>query len=124
MSALSAFVNQVIIFFKDLSETFPEEKDIKMGLEALEGAKKINPRLLLDLFYDNIYIDLHEAIANEDIETIIVVAKGKIYSKFNEMLPALSIFHKYWPTLDEANRKAIIKYMKVLVILCAKARAL
>jgi len=124
MSALSAFVNQLIRFFQDLSETFPEEKDIKMALEALEGAKKINPRLVLDLFYDNVYLDLHEAIANEDVETIIAVAKRKISTQFNEILPALSIFQKHWPTLDTTNRSAILKYMKVLIILCAKARAL
>jgi hypothetical protein len=124
MSALSAFVNQLIRFFQDLSETFPEEKDIKMALEAVEGAKKINPRLILDLFYENVYLDLHEAIGNEDVETIIAVAKRKISTQFNEILPALSIFQKHWPTLDDTNRSAILKYMKVLIILCAKARAL
>jgi len=124
MSALSAFVNQLIRFFQDLSETFPEEKDIKMALEAVEGAKKINPRLILDLFYENVYLDLHEAIGNEDVETIIAVAKRKISTQFNEILPALSIFQKHWPTLDDTNRTAILKYMKVLIILCAKARAL
>jgi hypothetical protein len=124
MSTLSAFVNQLIRFFQDLSETFPEEKDIKMALEAVEGAKKINPRLILDLFYENVYLDLHEAIGNEDVETIIAVAKRKISTQFNEILPALSIFQKHWPTLDDTNRSAILKYMKVLIILCAKARAL
>jgi len=124
MSALSAFVNQLIRFFQDLSETFPEEKDIKMALEAVEGAKKINPRLILDLFYENVYLDLHEAIGNEDVGTIIAVAKRKISTQFNEILPALSIFQKHWPTLDDTNRSAILKYMKVLIILCAKARAL
>ena len=95
-----------------------------MALEALEGAKKINPRLILDLFYENVYLDLHEAIGNEDVETIIAVAKRKISSQFNEISPALSIFQKHWPTLDQTNRSAILKYMKVLIILCAKARAL
>ena len=122
MSALTAFVNQLIQFFEDLSGTFPEEKDIKMALEALEGAKKINPRLILDLFYEHIYMDLSDAIRNEDVETIIAVANRKIATQFNEILPALSIFQKHWPSLDEANREAIFKYLKVLVILCSKAR--
>ena len=124
MSALSAFVNQLIRFFQDLSETFPEEKDIKMALELLELTKKINPRVILDLFYENVYLDLHEAIANEDVETIIAVAKRKISTQFNEISPALSIFQKHWPNLDDTNRSAILKYMKVLIILCPKARAL
>jgi hypothetical protein len=121
MSALSAFVNQLIRFFQDLSETFPEEKDIKMALEAIEGAKKINPRLILDLFYEHVYMDLKDAIVNEDINHIIVVAQKKISMQFNEIMPALSIFQKHWPSLDETNRDSIMKYMKVLIILCNKA---
>jgi len=122
MSALTAFVNQLIRFFEDLSGTFPEEKDIKMALEALEGAKKINPRLILDLFYEHIYMELSDAIRNEDVETIIAVANRKISTQFNEILPALSIFQKHWPSLDTSNREAIFKYLKVLIILCSKAR--
>jgi hypothetical protein len=121
MSALSAFVNQLIRFFQDLSETFPEEKDIKMALEAIEGAKKINPRLILDLFYEHVYVDLKDAIVNEDINQIIAVAQKKISVQFNEIMPALSIFQKHWPSLDDANRESIMKYMKVLIILCNKA---
>lgn len=122
MSALSAFVNQFIRFFQDLSETFPEEKDIKMALEAIEGAKKINPRLVLDLFYEHVFVDLAESIRNEDVEHIIEVGKRKISTQFNEIMPALSIFQNHWPTLDQGNRDAIFKYLKVLVVLCEKAR--
>lgn len=120
MSALTAFNNQLIRFFEDLSGTFPEEKDIKMALEALQGAKKINPRLIVDLFRDHIYNDLAEAIRKEDVATIIAVGRRKISTQFNEILPALSIFEKHWPTLDETNRAAIFKYLKVLVVLCEK----
>jgi hypothetical protein len=121
MSALSAFVNQLIRFFQDLADTFPEEKDIKMALEAVEGAKKINPRLILDLFYEHVYVDLKDAIVNDDVNQIIAVAKQKLSTQFNEIMPALSIFQKHWPTLDDANRESIMKYLKVLIVLCNKA---
>jgi hypothetical protein len=103
MSNLKAFVTQLIRFFEDLSGTFPEEKDIKMALEALQGAQKINPRLILDLFFEHVYVELAEAIRNEDVQTIISVAQRKILTQFNEMLSALSIFQKHWPTLDDEN---------------------
>lgn len=122
MSALSAFVNQLIRFFQDLADTFPEEKDIKMALEAIEGAKKINPRLILDLFYEHVYIDLKDAIVNDDVNQIIAVAKQKLSTQFNEIMPALSIFQKHWPSLDDGNRESIMKYLKVLIVLCNKAR--
>ena len=123
MSALGAFNTQLIRFFQELRDTFPEERDIKGALEAIEGAKKINPKLILDLFYDYVYLGLHDAIAREDELIVIEFAKSKIAASFNEMSPALMIFDKHWPTMPDTNRKAIWQYLKVLCVLCEKARA-
>ena len=121
MSALGAFNTQLIRFFKELSETYPEERDIKLAVEAIEGAKKINPKMILDLFKDYVYDDLNEPIQREDEEYVLDYAKKKINSKFNEMSPALIIFDKHWSTMTEQNQKAIWNYLKVLCILCKKA---
>jgi len=123
MSALGAFNNQLIRFFQELRDTYPEERDIKLALEAIEGAKKINPKLILDLFYEYVHKDLSEAIGREDEVVVINFAKSKINAQFNEMSPALLIFDKHWPTMADPNRKAIWNYLKVLCILCEKARA-
>jgi GTP1/Obg family GTP-binding protein len=122
MSALQAFCQQLVNFFEELTQTVPEEKDIKMALEAIRGARKINPRLVLDLFYDHIY-PLHEAIYRRDLEGIQQYARVKIASQFNEIMPALSIFDKHWVTLSPGSQDAIWKYLKVLCILCARARS-
>jgi hypothetical protein len=123
MSALGAFNTQLIRFFQELKDTYPEERDIRMALEAIEGAKKINPKLILDLFYEHVYRDMSDGIQREDEDFVIGYAKSKISGQFNEMSPALMIFDKHWPTMTEANRKAIWNYLKVLCILCEKARA-
>ena len=123
MSYLSAFVSQLIKFFEDLSETFPEEKDIRAALEGLQFARKANPRLILDLFYEHVAKDLREAILTEDAQKIVEVGRIKIATQFNEIMPALAIFDKHWPTLSDANRDSIWKYLKVLVALCDKAMA-
>lgn len=122
MSALGAFNTQLIRFFEELCETYPEEKAIKGALEALYGAKKINPKLIVDLFYEHVYKELNEPIMNEDAELVVAVAKAKISNQFNEMSPALFIFDKYWNTMAEPNQKAIWNYLKVLCKLCEKAR--
>jgi hypothetical protein len=122
MSMLSAFNQQLINFFEELGVTIPEEKDIKMATEAIKGAKKINPRLILDLFYEHVYKDLHEAINNRDLLFIQQYAHNKISMQFNEIMPALSIFDKHWTSLTPATHDAIWKYMKVLCVLCEKAR--
>jgi hypothetical protein len=122
MSALGAFNTQLVRFFEELASTFPEERDIKLSLEAIQGAKKINPKLILDLFHDNVYKDLNDPIQRQDTDVVIGYAKSKIQGQFNEMSPALLIFDKHWPTMTDANQQAIWKYLKVLCILCEKAR--
>jgi hypothetical protein len=123
MSFLSAFNKTLVEFFTELSEIFPEEKEIRGALEAIQGARKINPRLVLDLFYEHVARDLKEAIVNEDDQKIVEVGRIKINTQFNEMMPALSIFDKHWGTLSESNRQNIWKYLKALILLCDKARA-
>lgn len=121
---LGAFCNQLIRFFEDLAETFPEEREIRMGLETIQGAKKINPKLILDLFYEHVYKEANEYIQMEDDQALIRYAHAKIASQFNEMSPALLIFDKHWDTMSDANRTTVWKYMKVLCILCAKAKGI
>jgi hypothetical protein len=113
----------LVRFFEELKETFPEEKDIKVALETIQGAKRINPRLILDMFYEHVTKDLKEAIAKEDVQFIIMYGRKKIDQQFNEILPAIAIFDKHWETLSEPNRNAIWKYLKVLVSLSEKSQS-
>lgn len=123
MSALGAFNTQLIRFFEQLSETYPEERDIKMSLEAIRGAKLINPKLILDLFYEHVFKDLNEAIKDKNADALIEYAKAKIANQFNEMSPALAIFDKHWGTMTADNQDVIWKYLQVLCVLCERARA-
>ena len=114
---LGAFNNQLIRFFEDLSESFPEERDIKSALEMIKFAKASNPKLVLDLYHNHVYKGIHEAVAAEDANYIIEYANAKISTEFNEISPALSIFNKHWHTMSDANKKSIWNYLKVLNIL-------
>ena len=122
-STLGLFNDKLIAFFEDLSATYPEERDIKMALEALQGAKKINPRLILDMFIEHVGKPLRDDIMNENDENVIAYAKKIISTSYNDMLSALMIFDKHWPDMSDANRKAIWNYLKVLVILSDKVKA-
>ena len=123
MSALNAFTTQLVNFFEELCTTFPEERDIKMATEAITGAKKINPRLILDLFTEHVYIELASSITTRNIVHIRQIAQKKLSTQFNEMLSALAIFDKHWDTMGSANQEVIWRYLKVLSVLSEKARA-
>lgn len=122
MSLLSAFTNQIVQFFEELGETIPEEKSIKMATEAIKGAKKINPRLILDLFYEHIYIDLKQHILDRNLNEMILYGRQKIAGQFNEIMPAITIFDTHWPTLSVGTQDAVWKYLKVLCILCERIK--
>jgi len=121
MSYLNAFTTQLINFFDELCSVFPEEKDIKMATEGLKGVKKINPRLMLDLFVDHVYKDCATAIYEKNVHDFIVIAKMKIATQFNDMLCALSLFDKHWYTLSHKNQDVIWQYLQILCKLAEKA---
>jgi hypothetical protein len=123
MSLLSAFNTQLVNLFDELCSTFPEDKEIKMATEAIKGAKKINPRLILDLFVEHVYKECSTAVYERNAVLFRQVAQRKISNQFNEMISALSIFDKYWDTMGQKNQDAIWQYLKVLCILCEKATA-
>lgn len=120
MSLLNAFCTQLENFFSELVNVIPEERDIKMALDAIKGARKINPRLILDLFYEHIHIPLSVHIYSKNIEYIQQYARNIIANKFNEISPAISIFDKHWSSLSETSQNAIWDYLKILCILCEK----
>jgi hypothetical protein len=120
MSFLSAFTTQVVNFFEELTQTIPEEKDVKMALEAVKGAKKINPRLIYNLFYEHLYVPLKGFIERRDVEAIVAYGKAKATQQYNEIMPAIAIFDKHWPTLSVSTQEAIWQYLKVLCVLCEK----
>ena len=123
MSSFTAFTAQLVNFFDELCNTFPEERDIKMANEAIKGARKINPRLILDLFTEHVYNDLASAVAKRDVIQIRQFAQQKIATQFNEMISALAIFDKHWDSMGTTNQEVIWQYLKVLCILCEKASA-
>jgi len=122
MSLLGAFCNQLVRFFEELKSSFPEEKAIGMALEAIIAGKKSNPRLVLDIFHENIYKVANDLIVNRKDDEIRSLAKTILASKYNEMMPALMIFDKYWPEMSQANRDVIWQYLLVLCKLCEKVR--
>jgi len=123
MSLLAAFCNQLIRFFEELQSTYSEEKSISMALEAIKAAKKSNPKLIVDMFYEYIYKPANDLIVTHNDEELIKLAKKTMATRFNELMPALMIFDKYWPTMSQTNRDVIWQYLEVLCKLCEKARA-
>ena len=122
MSLLAAFCNQLIRFFEELQASFPEEQGISMALEAVKAGKRSNPKLMLDVFYENIYKPANDLIINKKDTEIRILAKTIMSKQYNEMMPALMIFDKYWPSMTQPSKDAVWQYLLVLCKLCEKVK--
>jgi hypothetical protein len=122
MSLLGAFCNQLIRFFEELQASFPEEKGISMALEAVKAGKRSNPKLMLDVFHDKIYKPANDLIINKKDTEIRILAKTILAKQYNEMMPALMVFDKYWPTMTNESKEAVWQYLLVLCKLCEKVK--
>jgi adenylate cyclase class IV len=120
MSELRAFCNQLIAFFEDLTETYPEEKDIATATQALRLLKQANPRMIYNVFMDNVYHEFSQRILDEDEEYILIRAKEILESKHTHMTYAFWIFDKHWSTMSETNKQAVWKYIKSLILLAGR----
>lgn len=120
-TALGAFNNQLTAFLEELVETYPEEKELKTALSALEAFRKINPKLLHKSFMEFIYPDFHTPVLAEDEDTLIKKAKEMLNGEYKDYAFAYLIFDKHWSTMSESNKKTIWKWCKVLVVLGQRA---
>ncbi|NBP58671.1 hypothetical protein EBU71_19450 [bacterium] len=118
---ISAFNNQLIAFVEDLAETYTEEKDIRTALDALKALKKANPKLLHTGFMNYIYPDFAKPVMEMDENALISKAKTALESEYKDYAFAYIIFDRHWSTMSEANKEAIWKWCKVLVLLAERA---
>jgi hypothetical protein len=121
MSELRAFCNQLVAFFEDLSETYPEENDIAQAAQALKLMKQANPRYLHTKFMKHVYDEYADHILNENEYFILGRAKQQIDTEY---VSALWIFDKHWTTMSETNKQYVWKYIKSLVLLAKRVPVL
>jgi hypothetical protein len=120
MSALSAFNTQLTAFFEEMSETYPEEKDIKAAADALKVLKKMNPKLIHATFMETVHKEFREPILKRDEDYLVKRAHEILSAQYSEMAFAFWIFDKHWKTMTESNKKHVWDYCKVLIILAEK----
>jgi hypothetical protein len=119
-SPLANFCNLLLQFFEDLTETYPEEKDIGMATAALKLMKQANPRMIHTVFMENVHREFKEPLLAEDEDYILGRAREILDSKYAEINYAFWIFDKHWSGMTETNKRHIWGYMKALIVLAEK----
>jgi hypothetical protein len=120
-SPLKRFTKTLIGFFEMLSDTYPEERDIRLAAEGLKAIDSSNPRLLLSMFMQNVYPTFREPVLAKDEDAMIKLGHDVLQNKFSELSFAFWIFDKHWKTMSEASKEQIWKWCTALVLLSEKA---
>jgi len=119
---LRIFCDQLTAFFEDISETYPEEKDLATAVPALKLLTKANPRMIHTVFKDVIFTEFSQHILDENEEYVLKRAKEILESKYSDVAYAFLIFDRHWSTMTETNKQHIWKYLKTLILLCERVR--
>jgi hypothetical protein len=120
-SPLKRFTKTLIGFFEMLSDTYPEERDIRLAAEGLKAIDSSNPRLLLTMFMNNVYPTFREPVLAKDEEAMIKLGHDVLQNKFSELSFAFWIFDKHWKTMSEDSKEKIWKWCTALVLLSERA---
>jgi hypothetical protein len=113
---IAVFNNALIEFVEDLTESYPEEKEIRTALDALKAIKRMNPKLLHSGFMEYVYPEFHEPVMKEDEDALIKRAHVALHGEHSEYSFAYIIFDRHWSGMSEANKKAIWNWCKILVV--------
>jgi len=117
---LRIFCDQLIAFMEDISDTYPEEKDLKAAVPALKLLAKANPRMVHTVFKEVVYTEFSQHILDENEEYVLKRSKEIMETKFSDVAYAFLIFDRHWSTMTETNKQHIWKYMKTLIVLCSR----
>lgn len=120
---LATFCTQLVSFFEDLAETYPEEKDIGMASQALKLMKQANPRMIHTFFMEKVHKEFAQPILDENEEYVLKRAHEILNSDYAEINYAFWIFDKHWGTMTETNKQHVWDYMKSLILLARRVPA-
>ena len=122
-SPLKRFTKTLIGFFEMLSDTYPEERDIRLAADGLKAIDATNPRLLLTMFMKNVYPTFRAPVLAKDEVAMIKLGHDVLNSQFSEMAFAFWIFDKHWKGMSEKDKDQIWKWCMALVLLSEGASA-
>ena len=107
MSSTSAFNDTLLEFLNDLTETFPEEKQIPVLTTKTELLKKSNPRKLVENCMKRL-----APLANQ-----IVQKDETIFKENSELIPGLNMSSMWDSNLSDNSKNAIWEYLNTLLML-------
>lgn len=115
---LKAFNNHFFEFIDDMQNVFPENTDISAAKLALSAMRRMNPRLIIKIWYDYVVLKYDDNIQNGDISFFL----NKDYSEdlvdmgsySNTIISKINVLREPIKNMGEENQEKSMKYIKNL----------
>jgi hypothetical protein len=114
---LKIFNEHFVDFIEDIVSVFPEENDLILAKNYLLIMKKTNPKLLINIFYNNIFLKYNDKFEQNDIDFFIEkdykedLTESKNSAKIIQSIDHLRGSIK---NMNEQNKIKTIKYLQNL----------
>ena len=120
-SPLTMFVNQLSSLGNELSDMYPNDVDIKIAKNSIDTLKRINPKMLFDTFYQNIYQYKQQILDKEEGFFLNMDYNSVVGGKDNNMMTVMNL-QKYWSGMSDETKECMCQYFGVLIKLCDKIK--
>ena len=112
------FNNHFVEFIDDIHSIFPNDKDIIMTRDSLLLLKKSNPKMIIDVWYNNITSKYDSEISSGNIDFFL----NKNYNddinmgaqKNNKVIEAIEKLRQPIKNMGDDNKQKCLKYMQNL----------
>lgn len=113
---LQAFNNHFEEFTDDVVRVFPEDKEIATASNALKKMRKVNPKLIINVFIEYIQKPYGSQIMDNNIKFFL----EKDYSDnlSNEILSKVNSIKEPIANMSSEEQNKVIKYLQNLCKLC------
>ena len=115
MSVLKLFNNQLMEFLSDVSTVFPRDSNIKTARFFVENMIKVNPSLLIKLWYRDITTPYKTQVESGNIDFFLEKDyNSDIKGKENpeSIMQVITIIKKMISELNDVERKKVISYVQ------------
>lgn len=118
---LTAFLNRLENFIKEMIEIFPEHAEkTKDGHTAFQGLRSSNPLLIAKLFNEHVIEPFETQIMAKDDNFIMEQAETRLKVQFPQFYSFFEPAVTAWETMSPEGKDAMWKHIQVLVILCKR----
>tara|TARA_B110001469_G_C9646039_1_gene326550 strand:+ start:1442 stop:1822 length:381 start_codon:yes stop_codon:yes gene_type:complete len=118
MEIQRAFNTHFIEFVDDIGNYFSENMEIQTTATTLRTAKKVNPKLIISVWYDNIVKKYDDKIEKGDISFFVTKEYSDDVSGNNTILNGIDRIRKPVQEMPTTEQEKAMKYVQNLTKLC------